>query len=240
MVNQVLAERLWPAGNVIGQRLRSADGESAWEVIGVTGNVKVRSLSEAPRSLIYLPMFQTYPTFLTVVARSAIDPERTAIDLVAALRELDPAIPIFETKTMERHIGIMLLPARLSALLLSAFAALALSLACIGLYGLVSYAVAQRTREMGIRMSLGADGGKVVRLLLGGGLRLVAIGGAIGLALAAGAGKLVSGLLFQVSAFDLAAFVSVAIVLGLAATLAAWLPARRAARISPSSALRAE
>ena len=100
--------------------------------------------------------------------------------------------------------------------------------------------MAQRTREMGIRMSLGADAGRVVRLLLGGGLRLVLIGGAIGLGLAALAGRLVSGLLFEVSSFDLAAFLTVALVLGLAATLAAWLPARRAARISPALALRSE
>ena len=240
IVSEALAERLWPGRDAVGKRLRSADGDYDWEVIGVTRNVKVRSLSEAPRSLIYLPMFQTTPAFLTVVARTAIDPERLAIDLVALLRELDPAIPVFETKTMERHVGIMLLPARLSALLISAFAALALSLACIGLYGLVSYAVAQRTREMGIRMSLGADGGSVVRLLLGGGLRLVLVGGAIGLALAAVAGRLVSSLLYQASGFDLGAFAAVAIVLAMAATLAAWLPARRAARISPSSALRAE
>jgi predicted permease len=240
IVSEALAERLWPDGNAIGERLRAVDADEDWEVIGVTRNVKVRSLSEPPRSLVYLPIFQTDPTSLTVVARTAIDPERTAIDLVVALRELDPGIPIYATGTMERHVGTMLLPARLTALLLSAFAALALSLACIGLYGLVSYAVAQRTREMGIRMSLGADSGRVVRLLLGGGLRLVLLGAAIGLALAALAGRLVAGLLYQVSAFDLAAFSSVTVVLGLAATLAAWLPARRAARISPSTALRAE
>ena len=240
VVSEALAQRLWPGSSAVGKRLRSADGNEVRDVVGVTRNVKVRSLGEAPRSLIYEALSQDQPTFVTIVARTARDAERTAIDVVAAVRELDRALPIYETKTMERHLGVMLLPARLSALLLSAFAALALALACIGLYGLVSYAVAQRTREVGIRMSLGADGGRVVRLLLGGGLRLVVLGGAIGLALAVVAGRLVAGLLYQVSAFDLGAFVAVAVVLGLAASLAAWLPARRAARISPAVALRAE
>jgi predicted permease len=240
IVSEAFARQLWPGASAVGKRLHSSDGARTWEVIGVTRNVKVRNLAESPRPLVYLPLSQNYATFVTLVANTELDPERTAIDVVSAIQALDRAIPIFETKTMERHVAIMLLPARLSALLLSGFAALALSLACIGLYGLVSYAVAQRTREMGIRMSLGADASRVVGLLLGGGLRLVLIGGAIGLALAALAGRLVSGLLFEVSSFDLVAFLTVAAVLGAAATLAAWLPARRAARISPALALRAE
>jgi predicted permease len=240
VVSQALAERMWPGASAVGKRLHAANGSITWEVVGVTRNVKVRSLGEAPRPFMYEALSQNYAVFVSVLARTALDPERTALDLVAAARELDPALPIFDVKTMERHVGVMLLPARLSALLLSAFAVLALSLACIGLYGLVSYAVAQRTREMGIRLSLGADTSRVVRLLLGGGLRLVAIGGTIGLTLAALTGRLVSGLLFEVSSFDLVAFLAVATILGAAATVAAWLPARRAARISPALALRAE
>jgi predicted permease len=241
IVTQALAERMWPGGNAIGKRVRSAgDDEMVWEVIGVTPTVKVRSLSEPPRSFMYEFLGQNHPTFVTVVARTAADPERTALDLVAAARELDPGIPVFEVKTMERHLGIMLLPARLTAVLLSAFAMLALALACVGLYGLVGYAVAQRTREVGIRMSLGANAGRMVGMLLGGGLRLVAVGASIGLLVALAASRLVAGILYQASAFDLGAFASVAVLLALAATLAAWLPARRAARISPATALRAE
>ena len=239
IVNEELAGRFWPDGHAVGKRVWFGE-ERTYEVIGVSNNVNVRGLGEPPRPFIYLSLDQHGPSFVTLVAKTALDPNRTALDLVALLRELDPGIAVFDTKTIERHIGIQLLPARLTAILLSGFAALALALACIGLYGLVSYAVAQRTREMGIRMSLGADAARVVRMLLGGGLRLVLIGGAVGLALAALAGRLISGLLFEVSAFDLAAFLTVALVLGLAATLAAWLPARRAARISPALALRAE
>jgi predicted permease len=239
IVNEELARRFWPSSSAIGKRIWFSE-ERRYEVIGVSGNVNVRGLGEAPRPFIYLSLDQLSPNFVTMVAKTSLDPGRTALDLVAAMRELDPAIAVYETKTLERHIGIQLLPARLTAVLLSAFAALALALACIGLYGLVSYAVAQRTREMGIRMSLGADAARVVRLLLGGGLRLVLIGGAIGLVLAGMAGRLISGLLFEVGSFDPVAFLTVAAMLGAAATLAAWLPARRAARISPALALRAE
>jgi putative ABC transport system permease protein len=141
---------------------------------------------------------------------------------------------------MESHLGIMLLPARLSALILSAFAALALTLATIGLYGVVSYAVARRAREVGIRMSLGADGGSVIRMLMGSGLKLVAVGSIIGLAVAFAAARLLGGLLFNVSALDPMTFLLVPLVLGAAAMLAAYIPARRASRVDPASALRTE
>jgi ABC-type antimicrobial peptide transport system permease subunit len=132
------------------------------------------------------------------------------------------------------------MPARLSALILSAFAVVALALATIGLYGIVSYAVSRRTREVGIMMSLGADGKAVIRMLMSGGLKLVAVGGVIGLVTAFAAAKLVSGLLFNVSSFDVTTFVLVPLILGAAAMLAAFIPARRASRIDPATALRAE
>ena len=141
---------------------------------------------------------------------------------------------------MERHLGIVLLPARLSALMLSVFAGLALLLASVGLYGIVSYAVSQRTHEMGIRMSLGADTGSVIRMLTGGGLRLVAIGGVIGLALALLVTRALSQMLFGIGAFDPLTFVAVPTLLAGVALLAAYIPARRASRIDPVSALRTE
>ena len=159
---------------------------------------------------------------------------------MAASREIDPEIWIWEAKSMARHLGIVLLPARLSALLLSVFGGLALTLASIGLYGIVSYAVSRRTREVGIRMSLGADTGSVVGLLMGSGLKLVAVGGAVGIVLAVAASRLLSGLLFQVSAFDPFTFIAAPVVLALAAIVAAFLPARRASRVDPVAALRTE
>jgi ABC-type antimicrobial peptide transport system permease subunit len=141
---------------------------------------------------------------------------------------------------MARHLETMSLPIKLAALALTAFAGLALLMASIGLYGTVSYAVAQRTREVGIRLSLGADRSMVIRLLLWGGLRLVLIGAAIGLALATALAQLLQGLLFGVRAFDLITFAAVPLVLLGVALLAAWIPARRAGRVNPMAALRAE
>jgi ABC-type antimicrobial peptide transport system permease subunit len=175
-----------------------------------------------------------------VLARTAADPEQTALALMTAAREVDPDFWAWETKILDAHLGIMLLPAQLSAFLLSVFAVLALVLSSIGLYGVVSYAVAQRTREVGIRMALGADRDRVVRLLAASGLRLVAVGTAIGLVASLALARLLSDLLFGVETLDLTTFVAVPVVLGLTAVIAAYLPARRAARLDPVTALRTE
>ncbi len=239
IINQTMADKFWPGEDPVGRTIRRDDAEDLI-VAGVVGNAKIRTIGEPPRSFIYRAYSQNYQSFLTIIARTSIDPERTALDMLAAGRELDPEFWAEETKTMERHLGIMLLPARLSALILSAFAVLALVLATIGLYGIVSYAVSRRTREVGIRMSLGADGGQVIRMLMGGGLKLVAVGSAIGLAIAFAAARLLAGLLFNVSALDPVTFLLVPLVLGAAAMFAAYIPARRASRVDPASALRTE
>ena len=160
--------------------------------------------------------------------------------MVALARRIDPELLIYETKTMERHLGVMLLPHRLSALVVGTFGGLALLLATIGLYGVVSYAVATRSREVGIRMSLGADPRSVVRLLMRGGMKLVAVGGVIGLVLSALSAQLLGGLLYGVKASDPIAFGLVPVVLGAVALLAAWIPARRASSVNPVQALKAE
>jgi putative ABC transport system permease protein len=239
IINSAMAEKFWPGQDPIGRTIRR-ENEGDLTVVGVASTAKIRSIGESPQPFIYRPYSQDYTPFLTVLARTSIDPEQTALDLLAAGRELDPELWVWETKTMERHLAVQRLPARLSALILSAFAVLALALASIGLYGIVSYAVSRRTREVGIRMSLGADGAMVIRMLMSSGMKLVAVGSAIGLAMAFAAAKLVSGLLFNVSSFDLMTFLTVPLVLGTAATLAAYIPARRASRVDPASALRAE
>jgi putative ABC transport system permease protein len=209
-------------------------------VVGVANDARVRSLGGDPELMVYLPYSQAYAPFLTVLARTAADPEQTALALMTAAREVDPDFWAWETKILDAHLGIMLLPAQLSAFLLSVFAVLALVLSSIGLYGVVSYAVAQRTREVGIRMALGADRDRVVRLLAASGLRLVAVGTAIGLVASLALARLLSDLLFGVETLDLTTFVAVPVVLGLTAVIAAYLPARRAARLDPVTALRTE
>jgi putative ABC transport system permease protein len=239
IINQTMADKFWPGRDPIGQIIRRED-EDDFTVVGIASNAKIRSIGEAPRSFIYRPYSQAYTSFLTVVARTSLDPERCALDLITAGRELDPELWVWEAKTMDKHLGIMLLPARLSAVLLTAFAVLALALAAIGLYGIVSYAVSRRTREVGIRMSLGADGASVVRMLMGSGMKLVVVGSVIGILLALAAARLLAGLLFNVSSLDLATFLLVPVVLAAAAVIAAYVPARRASRVDPATALRTE
>lgn len=241
IVNEAFVEKFWPRQDPLGRMLRRPDeGDQDLMVVGVAGTAKIRSLGEAPRPFVYVPYSQRYTSFLTVVAKTVADPERTAIDVLAAARELDPQLWVWESKTMARHLGIVLLPARLSALLLSAFAALALALASIGLYGIVSYSVSQRSREVGIRMSLGADGGSVVGMLMRGGLKLVGLGAAFGVVASLAATPALANLLFGVQPTDVVSFVAMPLVLIVVATLAAYVPARRASRIDPVRALKAE
>ncbi|UCG84815.1 MAG: ABC transporter permease [Gemmatimonadota bacterium] len=239
IVNEAMARRFWPDGDAVGRMMRRSNGDEL-RVVGVASNAKIHSLGEVTQPFVYLPFSQDYTPFMTIVAKTSLDPGWTATQLVAAAKQLDQEAWLWDAKTMERHLGIVLLPARLSALLISVFAGLALTLATVGLYGIVSYAVSQRTHEMGIRMSLGADAGSVIRLLTGSGIRLVIVGGGIGLALALLLTRALSNLLFGVGAFDPATFLVVPTLLGAVALTAAYIPARRASRIDPVRALRAE
>ena len=241
IISEAMARRFWEDGDAVGRLvLRRGEEDPPWLVVGVVSDAKVRTLGEAPRNMVYLPYSQQLSRSLTVVARTSTDPQRTALALLTAGREVDPDLWVFETKTMDRHLALMRLPQQLSAFVLSAFGILALALAAIGLYGVVSHGVSQRTQEIGIRMALGADGPRVIRLLVAGGLRLVLVGGVLGLALALAAARLLGGLLFEVDTLDPLTFVGVPLVLAAAALLAAWLPARRASRVHPVTALRTD
>jgi predicted permease len=239
IISQAMAKKLWPGQDPLGQVIRRANDPDL-TVVGVAADAKVRTLAESPRSFVYQPFSQRFASFVTVVAQTRTDPERTALAMVSAARELEPELHIWEAKTIARHLSIMLLPARLSAFLLSAFAGLALTLSIIGLYGVVSYAVAQRRREVGIRMSLGASGREVTTLLLSGGLRIVAIGGAIGLVITAVISRLLGGLLYQVSPLDPLTFILLPLLLAAVSLLATLVPARAASRIDPATVLKSE
>jgi len=239
IINQVMAERFWPGEDPVGRVIREADGDEI-AIVGVAATAKIRSLGEEPRSFIYYPYSQEYASFVTVLARTAGSAEQTAVQLVSLLRETDPETAIFESKTMEEHLAVMLIPARLSAFLSTLFGALALALAVIGLYGVVSYAVAQRRREIGIRLALGATEGSVVRLMVEGGMKLVAVGGVIGLGLALLTTRVLQGFLFGIAPLDPVAFLAVPALLGGVALLAAYAPARRASRVDPVRALKAQ
>jgi len=239
VVSAAMAERFWPGEDAVGRTIRCEDAP-ALTVVGIARDAKVLDLSESPRPCIYLPYSQSYATFVDIVARTNVDAERTALEMVAVARELDPDLILWRPRTMEQHLGFVLLPFRLSAWILSAFAGLAVAMASVGLYGVVSYAVSQRTREVGIRMSLGADSRTVTLLLMRSGMKLVLAGSIAGLVLSYLFSRALSGLLFGIEPLDSWTFVASPLILLTVAALASYVAAHRASRIDPVSALRAE
>lgn len=236
IVSRAFQERFFPDG-AVG---RSLDG-GALTVVGVAEDTKVRTLGEAPRPRIYFPLgSRGYIEAVNVVVRGpGTGPEL----LAAARRVLDqvrPGIVVFEAKTMRQHLGLMLFGPRMAALLLGALGGLALLLASVGLYGVVSYAVVRRTREMGIRLSLGASPSDVLTLVVTGGMRMVVMGAGIGVVLALLAGGALSSFLIGVSGRDTATLVAIPAILLAVGFLASWIPARRAVRLDPSEVLRSE
>ena len=147
IVSEPMARRFWTDSDAVGRLVRRRDDGPPWLVVGVASDAKVRQLGESPRNMIYLPYSQRFTPSLTVVARTSIDPERTALALLTAGRELDPDLRVLETKTMDRHLALMRLPQQLSAFVLSAFGVLALALAAVGLYGVSATASPRRARE---------------------------------------------------------------------------------------------
>ncbi len=240
IVSAAMAEKFWGARDPLGQLIRQGGEDPDLLVVGVAADAKVRSLGEAPRNFVYRALSQDYASFLTAVVPTAVEPGRTALEVLAAAREIDPELFVWEASTMDRHLGIVRLPGQLSALVFSAFAVLALILAVVGLFGIVSYAVAQRRREVGIRISFGAGSGAVVRLLMAAGLKLLGLGAGIGLVLGLALSRLPSGLLFEVSALDPVAFLFFPAVLVGAGALAALIPALAARRVDPAAVLRSE
>lgn len=236
VVNQRMAERFWPGQSPIGRTVRR--GQTEYRIIGVTATGKYRSLGESPLEYIYFPIPESWNSALTLHVRTAGDPESLLPLVRSQVRALDSTLPIYDAKTMTRHLGIALLPARLAGAVLGIFGALGLLLAAIGTYGVLAYSVAQRTREIGIRTALGAERGRVVGLVVGQMLRLVGMGLAAGLVGAVLVGRLVERMLYGISGLDPIAFAGVSALLVAAGFLAAWLPARRAARVDPVVALR--
>ncbi len=241
LVSEAAARAFWPNREALGQTIYLGRTRSQpAQVIGVARDTKVRTLGEAPRPYVYLNQRQEYIPSMQVVVRGNLSAARLLAQARRATLELDPQLVLFEAKTMEQHLALMLYPPRMAALLLSVFGALALLLAAIGLYGLVSYAVARRTREVGIRMALGASTHDVIQLMAGSGLRLVITGTSIGILLAAAVSWSLSRFLYGISATDVVTFVGIPVILGSVGCAACYVPARRAARCSPVQALASE
>jgi len=238
IINETMARRYWPGGDALGRHLKLTKD---WlEIVGTAKDVKNRSLSEAPQPFLYLPLLQDYRSNMILVARTAIEPEQMSQSVRAEVAALDPEIPIFDVKTLEEHVGISLFLQRMAATLLSIFGLLALSLAAVGLYGVMAYTVSQRTRELGIRISVGAKQGDVLKLILGQGLTLAVIGMIGGLIIALAVTRLSAHLLYGVSASDPTTFTGIALLLLGVALVASYFPARRATKVDPMIALRTD
>jgi len=238
VVNRRMAERFWPGRDPLGRTVST--GSTEWRVVGVVENGKYQRLGEDPLAYMYFPMAQAFEYGATLHLRTAGDPAEVAPRVREIVAGIDPDLPLFDVRTMENHLGIALLPARLAGTALGLFGVLGLLLAAVGIYGVMAYTVSRRTREIGIRVALGAARGKVVGMILGGGLRLALVGVGIGVAAAAGLAGFLRNLLYTGRALDPLAFTGVPLVLVGVALLATWLPARGAARVDPVRALKTE
>lgn len=249
VVSRTLARQTWPDGDAVGQRILMGGGavDSVWRtIVGVVGDVRHRGLDAEPRPDLYLPQAQfpagtgTPLRTLRLVLRTDGDPAGLTGSLRAALAELDPDIPLAEVQTMEQALGSWAAERRLTMLLVAGFAALALALGAVGVYGVMAHLVVQRTREIGIRMALGALPGEILRLVLSQGAWIAGAGISAGLVGALALTRLLAGLLFGVGPADPVTFVATAVALGAVALVASLLPALRAIRTDPTTALRSD
>jgi predicted permease len=241
VVSQAAARLFWPEGSAVGRTLLLGGEAREVTVVGVAGDVPIWSLTESPRPYFYLPVAQsTVYGRLHVVVRGELPPGELAARVRDEARRLDPDIFLSRVGTLADHLGYIYFLPRVAAAILSSVGALALLLASLGLYGMVSYSVARRAREMGIRQALGAEAGQVVSLVVGGGMKVVLLGGAVGMASALALGMLVERFLIGVGAFDAVALVGAPLLLASVALAAAWLPARRVGSMDPVKALRSD
>jgi putative ABC transport system permease protein len=227
----------------IGKRLRvTRRGGAAvsCEIIGVVKDSKYLSLGEDPTPFIFFPYQQSYSPTMTVMVRAQGDPKNLAAAVRQQVQALDPNLPLFNVVTLSENINISLFPARFGAWLLGGFGLLALVLATVGIYGVMSYTVSKRTHEIGIRMALGAQASNVLRLVVGQGLLLALIGVGVGLAGAFALTRVVKSFLYGLGATDLVTFAAISLLLFLVALAACFIPARRATKVDPLVALRYE
>ncbi len=241
IINHAFAQRFWPGQNPVGKHLyQGAFGAGTWEIVGVARDVASHQVQEAPRPMMFRPLAQWPAKALTLSVRTAVEPSAVIPALRGLVKSLDANVPVFNVSTMTQQKNGTLALQRMAALLLSGFGALALLLAALGIYGVLAYSVSRRTREIGVRMALGARIADVLSLVMRQGLALVAFGLALGLAGALVLTRLLRGFLYEISALDPLTFACAVFLLAAVSLLACWLPARRAARVDPMVALRHE
>jgi putative ABC transport system permease protein len=234
-----MAQKYWPNQEALGKQIKFDDGSLA-TVVGVVGNAKQYGIEEAARSQMYAAYSQQPGIFATAVIRTSVDPMSLAEPVRQAIWKVDPDQPMWKIRTVEFLVNRSVADRKFVLALMGMFAALALVLTMIGLYGVISYLVNQRTQEIGIRMALGAQMGDILRMVLKQGMLLVALGVAIGLGAAWLMTRLMEKLLFQVSATDPLTFAAISVLFVAVALLACYLPAKRAAKVDPLVALHYE
>jgi putative ABC transport system permease protein len=243
VVNEALARRFWPTESPIGKRLKQGwpETESPWrEIVGVVNDVKLNGVEAATPLQVYLPFPQAPTSYAALVVRTATPPETLIKPVTGAIHRVDPQLPVFDVQTMDGMMRDAVTRRSMTMLIFGAFAVVALVLASVGLYGVVSQGVVERTREVGVRIALGATRPQVIRLFIGQGIATTAAGVAVGIASALALARLVTDLLFQVEPTDPLAFWTAIGTLMLVSLAACYVPARRAARVSPTVALRGE
>jgi predicted permease len=241
VINQRMAEMLWPGESAIGKRVFiGSENRDALEVVGVVKTGKYRSLAEEPRPFIYYSMTQFRPGNMALVVRGNVDPRGLVGAIRGQVQALDRTVPISAVKTMNDHLTYALWAPNMAASFSLAFGVLAVLLSAVGLYSVMAYVVSQRTREVGIRMALGAERSHVMKMITKQGMWLAGVGVVIGLLLALALVRVLSALLIGVSGYDVTIFVVVPLLLAAVALIACYLPARRATKVDPLIALRYE
>lgn len=241
IVNQEMAESLWSGESAVGKRiLIGVDSKDPWEVVGVVKTGKYRTLAEDPKPFFYYSMGQRRPAPMAMVVRASVDPRSLVGAIRSEVQAIDRRVPLSGAKTMDEHKTYALWAPNMAASFSVAFAVVAILLSAVGLYSVMAYVVSQRTREVGIRMALGANRGDVMKMITRQGMRLAAIGVVIGLLLSLALAKVLSSLLIGVSGYDVTIFILVPVLLSTVALVACYLPARRATKVDPLVALRYE
>jgi predicted permease len=238
IVNQTMADRFWPGQDAIGKRFKFFGDQDYRQVVGIAHDSKYGSLIENATPFIYQPLKQEYSSAFSLSIRSGMDIKGLAPEVRDAVRSMDSSIPVLTLRTLREIVDRSLAQQRTNVLLLSMFSVLSLLLAAVGLYGVMAYSVAQRTREIGIRMAMGAGSGNVLGMVLRQGLILVGIGLVVGLGAAMVVMRLVTTLLFGITPWDPLTLAATSGVLAVTALLANYIPALRATRVSPVIALK--
>ncbi len=240
VISESMARRFWPDEDPIGRRIGPGSSDSRWTIVGVAEDVKTSGLDLETRPLMYLSSYQSSWNPMALAVRASGDPSVVLAAVRTTVRDLDKDVPVSNVRSMEEMISASVGPRRFNMLLLAIFSGVALGLAAVGIYGVMAFAVTQRTHEIGIRVALGAQRGSVIKMVVGQGLRLTLVGVAAGMLAALGLTRTLSSLLFEVTTTDPLTFMGIPLVLTGVALLACWLPARRATRVDPMVALRCE